>query len=86
MNNGHTNHTHDESVADMSESYQKRVPEIQLNINSTTPYAFASALSNLYRISAPQYGVVAVKALRIIGDLSQQEPKDRVKKVSYDPP
>ena len=70
----------------MSENYQEQVPEIQLNINSTTPYAFASAFSNLYRISAPQYGVVAVKALRMIGDLSQQEPKDRVEKVSYDPP
>ena len=82
MNDGYADNTHHESVADMSENYQERVPEIQLDINSTTPYAFASAFSNLYRISAPQYGVVAVKALRMIGDLSQQEPRDRLKKVS----
>ena len=82
MNDGHADNTHNESVVDMSENYQERVPEIQLDINSTTPYAFASAFSNLYRISAPQYGVVAVKALRMIGDLSQQEPRDRLKKVS----
>lgn len=83
MNDRYMNCTHNESVGDLSEHYWERVPEIQLNINSTTPYTFASAFSNLYRISAPQYGVLAVKALRIIGDLTQQEPRDRAKTVSH---
>lgn len=69
-------HTHAVSIAEMRGNYQETVPRIPVDL-TTKMSVFASAYSNVYRISTRSYSDVCVKALRVLGDLSSTEARDR---------
>lgn len=59
------------SVSDVSDRYESLVPKLELDVTSRQQ-VYGTRYSNVYRLWLQGGGDVCVKALRIVGDLSEE--------------